>query len=167
MATSSNPRTPLRETERKRDTGLDFFGLGSNDDDFCTPPGATRKVRPTTPLTPRSSNAAASLCGPKSTASKGKKRKKPTMSKGKKSRHDYRPVDPRYERMTTKRLFSEGYIAMSSFSYNHPQFAEEAAVFNGVKIDGKSVWQQQPCGPSTLHNDVTIIDRFPSLPDTI
>ncbi|CBN75585.1 hypothetical protein Esi_0148_0019 [Ectocarpus siliculosus] len=164
MTTSSNPRSPLREPKRKRDTDLDFFGLGSDDDDFCTPPGATRKVRPTTPLTPRSPNAAASPCGPKSTASEGKKRKKPTVSTGKKKiRHDYRPVDPQYERMTTERLFSEGHIAMGSFSYNHPQFAEEAAAFNGVKIDGKSVWQQQPCGPSTLHNNVTIIDRFPSL----
>ncbi|CAM9876259.1 unnamed protein product, partial [Ectocarpus sp. 6 AP-2014] len=32
MATSSNPRTPLREPNRKRGTGLDIFGLGSDDD---------------------------------------------------------------------------------------------------------------------------------------
>ncbi|CBJ33457.1 hypothetical protein Esi_0489_0025 [Ectocarpus siliculosus] len=32
MAIFSNPRTTLREPKRKRDTGLDIFGLGSEDD---------------------------------------------------------------------------------------------------------------------------------------
>ncbi|CAB1119211.1 unnamed protein product [Ectocarpus sp. CCAP 1310/34] len=32
MATSSNPRTPLRESKTKRNTDLDIFGLGSDDD---------------------------------------------------------------------------------------------------------------------------------------
>ncbi|CAM9285256.1 unnamed protein product, partial [Pylaiella littoralis] len=58
MATTSHPHTPPRQPKRKRDIGLENFGLGSDDDDFCTPPGMTRKVRPTTPLAPRSPNAA-------------------------------------------------------------------------------------------------------------
>ncbi|CAB1105892.1 unnamed protein product [Ectocarpus sp. CCAP 1310/34] len=150
MATSSNPRTPLREPKRKRDTGLEISGLGPDDDDFCTPPGVTRRVANTTPLTPRSPNAATSSCGPK-----GKKPKK--------SRHEYKPVPSQYEMMTTARLFGDGHIARSNFSYNHPQFAKEADTFNGVTIAGKQVWQRQPSGPSTLHNKVTIIDHFSSL----
>ncbi|CAM9358457.1 unnamed protein product [Ectocarpus sp. 4 AP-2014] len=166
MATSSNPRTPLREPKRKRDTGLEIFGLGSDDDDFYAPSGVTRRVANTTPLTPRSPNAAASSCGPKPLKSKGEKRKTPTASKGKKpnkSCHEYKPVPSQYEMMTTARLFSDGHIARGNFSYNHSQFAKEADAFNGVTIGGKRVWQRQPSGPSTLHNDVTIIDHFSSL----
>ncbi|CAN0538917.1 unnamed protein product, partial [Ectocarpus sp. 8 AP-2014] len=83
--------------------------------------------------------------------------------KPKKSRHDYKPANPRYEMMTTARLFDEGHITTGNFSYTHPLFAGEAAAFNGVEIDGKPVWQQQPYGPSTLHNNITMIERFPSL----
>ncbi|CAN0509504.1 unnamed protein product [Ectocarpus sp. 12 AP-2014] len=166
MATSSNPRTPIREPKMKRDTGLDIFGLGSDDDDFYTPRRVTRKARPTTPLTPRSPNAAASPCRPKSTASKGKKRKKPTVSKAKgkkKIRHAYRAVAKEYAKVTTERFFREGHIAIGSFSCNHPQFAGKAAVFNTVIVNGKPVWQMQPSGPSTLHNSIVIADYFPSL----
>ncbi|CAB1112718.1 unnamed protein product [Ectocarpus sp. CCAP 1310/34] len=133
---------------------------------FCTPPGVTRRVANATPLTPRSPNAAASSCGPKPLKSKGEKRKTPPASKGKKpkkARHEYKPVPSQYEVMTTARLFSDGHIATGNFSYNHPQFAKEADAFNGVTIGGKRVWQRQPSGPSTLHNNVTIIDHFSSL----
>ena len=65
--------------------------------------------------------------------------------------------------MTTARLFDERHIATGSFSYNHPLFADEAAAFNDVKINGNPVWQKQPSGLSTLHNCITTADHFPSL----
>ncbi|CAM9518507.1 unnamed protein product, partial [Pylaiella littoralis] len=58
MATTSHPHTPHTKPKRRRDAAMENFGLGSDDEDFCTPPGVTRKVRPTTPLAPRSPNAA-------------------------------------------------------------------------------------------------------------
>eukprot|EP00903_Cladosiphon_okamuranus_P018334 g16866.t1 len=102
-------------------------------------------------------------------ASKGRKRKRLNSSSGKtvkklsRSRHYYKSVDPRHADMTTERLFDEGHIASGCFSYDHPGFAKDAAEFNDLKIDGKQVWQQQPFGPSTLHNNITITDHFRSL----
>ncbi|CAM9547187.1 unnamed protein product, partial [Pylaiella littoralis] len=100
------------------------------------------------------------------TAPEGKKRKKPTSSKGKNPsniRHRYRGVPDQYKKMTTARLREDGHIATGTFSYDHLQFAREAAAFNDVKVEGKPVWQQQPSGPSTLHNNITITERFSSM----
>ncbi|CAN0441536.1 unnamed protein product, partial [Pylaiella littoralis] len=65
--------------------------------------------------------------------------------------------------MTTQRLFTEGHVATGSFFLNHRNFAEDALRFNDVKIAGKEVWQQQPSGPSTLHNNIVIAEHLPSL----
>lgn len=83
--------------------------------------------------------------------------------KRKKVRHDYGPVLPEYEEMTTERLFAEGHVATGSFFFDHNRFAQEAERFNDVTIGGKRVWQRQPSGPSTLHNDIIVADHFPSL----
>lgn len=65
--------------------------------------------------------------------------------------------------MTTERLFTEGHVATGSFLLDHHLFAEEAGKFNDVKIAGKPVWQKQPSGYSTLHNNIVITYHFASL----
>ncbi|CAN0331187.1 unnamed protein product, partial [Ectocarpus sp. 4 AP-2014] len=86
-----------------------------------------------------------------------------SKTKRKKIRHDYRSVLPEYEDMTTERLFAEGHVATGSFFIDHNCFAQEAEKFNDVTIGGKRIWQKQPIGRSTLHNNFVIADHFPSL----
>ncbi|CAN0436821.1 unnamed protein product [Pylaiella littoralis] len=163
MATTSHPATPPREPKRKRDTA----GLGSDDEDFATPPGGTRKVRVRTLLGPQSPNAATApvsfMSVQRVSCCQFFVSQQPTASKRKNIRHDYSPVDPQYADMTAEHLFAEGHIAAGLFSYNHPLFADEAAAFDEVKINGKHVWQRQPSGPSTLHNNISVVEYFTSL----
>lgn len=75
----------------------------------------------------------------------------------KSSLHDYRPVAVEHAQLTTSRLFSEGHVATGEFPYDHARFAEDAKKFNET---GR--WQEQPSGPSTLHNDIVVEEEFPS-----
>ncbi|CAN0056784.1 unnamed protein product [Pylaiella littoralis] len=160
MATTSHPATPPREPKRTRD----IAGLGSDDVAFATPPGVTRKVRVRTPLGPQSPNAATApvYVGTardlEQSEEEEEERQTSDEASKKNIRHDYSPVDPQYADMTAERLSAEGHIATGLFSYNHPLFADEAAAFIEVKIDGKHVWQQQPSGSSTLHNNISVVE---------
>ncbi|CAM9617258.1 unnamed protein product [Pylaiella littoralis] len=174
MATTSHPHTPPRQSKRKLNTALDNLGLGVDDEDFATPPGVTRKVRPRTPLGPQSPNAATApvyvgtardLEQSEEEEEERQTSDQPPASKAKrkKLRSDYRPVEPQYADMTAERLFTEGHVATGSFFLDHMGFAKQAARFNDVKIAGKAVWQKQPIGTSTLHNNIVVAEHFPSL----
>ncbi|CAN0010900.1 unnamed protein product [Pylaiella littoralis] len=175
MATTSHPATPPREPKRKRDTALDNFGLGSDDEvrpsqTLPPPPGVSRKVQVRTPLGPQSPNAATApvyvgTARDLEQSEEEEEEERQTSDEASSDIHTRRimdPVDPQYADMTAERLFAEGHIAIGLFSYNHPLFSEEAAAFNEVKIDGKHVWQQQPSGPSSLHN-ISVVEYFTSL----